>query len=91
LQAALAACHAGRSQLMRPTGRGSPPLRRAAEAAPSPVVELNRATRSAWPRVEAGLAIVDALSGHLARYHLLPRCAATCSFASAAPTRRAAN
>jgi predicted RNA polymerase sigma factor len=74
LQAAIAACHA-RAHTAEETdwARIARLYGRLAEIAPSPVVELNRAVAVAMADgPEAGLAIVDELSGEpvLANYHL---------------------
>ncbi len=76
LQASIAACHA-RARVAADTDwkRIASLYEGLARISPSPVVELNRAvavSRAEGP--EAGLAILDALSGAptLARYHLLP-------------------
>jgi predicted RNA polymerase sigma factor len=76
LQAAIAACHA---RALRPGDTdwaGIAALYDAlAQAAPSPVVELNRAVALAMAfGPEAGLAVVDALQDdeRLRHYHLLP-------------------
>jgi RNA polymerase sigma factor (sigma-70 family) len=76
LQAAIAACHA-RAVAADETdwARIAALYGALAEAAPSPVVELNRAVALAMAEgPAAGLAIVDALQGDpaLAGYHLLP-------------------
>jgi RNA polymerase sigma-70 factor (ECF subfamily) len=76
LQAAIAACHArartaGETDWVRIAGLYG----ELAGAAPSPVVELNRAVAVAMADgPAAGLALVDALAGEpaLADYHLLP-------------------
>lgn len=76
LQAAIAACH-GRARNAEETDwpRIAALYARLAAAAPSPVVELNRAVAVAMANgpIE-GLAIVDALAGEpaLRNYHLLP-------------------
>ncbi|MEU8519706.1 RNA polymerase sigma factor [Streptomyces sp. NBC_01216] len=76
LQAAVAACHARAATYEETDWRTIAALYgRLAAVAPSPVVELNRAvavSRAEGP--EAGLAIVDGLTGEpaLDRYHLLP-------------------
>jgi predicted RNA polymerase sigma factor len=75
LQAAIAACHAGRGPPVRPTGRGSPlstasspPRRR------RPSSSSTAASRSAWPRAgrrpRGRRRLVD--DPMLASYHLLP-------------------
>jgi RNA polymerase sigma-70 factor (ECF subfamily) len=76
LQAAIAACHA-RALHARDTdwARIAALYARLAAAAPSPVVELNRAVAVSMAEgPEAGLALVDALCDErkLAGYHLLP-------------------
>ncbi|MFL6197169.1 MAG: RNA polymerase sigma factor [Thermoanaerobaculia bacterium] len=76
LQAAIAACHA-RARTAEETdwARIAGLYGALAQAAPSPVVELNRAVALAMAfGPEAGLEIVDALTseGALAGYHLLP-------------------
>ncbi len=76
LQAAIAACHArartaGETDWVRIAGLYG----ELARAAPSPVVDLNRAVAVAMADgPAAGLALVDALAGEpaLADYHLLP-------------------
>jgi len=76
LQAAIAACHA-RARVPEETDwiRIAALYEALGILAPSPVVELNRGVAVAMAYgPEAGLAIVDALTGEpaLARYHLLP-------------------
>ena len=76
LQAGIAACHA-RARVPEETdwSRIVGLYDKLAEAAPSPIVELNRAVAVAMASgPAAGLALVDALSieGSLANYHLLP-------------------
>jgi RNA polymerase sigma factor (sigma-70 family) len=76
LQAAIAACHARAASVAATDWSRIEALYEAlARAAPSPVVELNRAVAVAMSRgPAAGLELVDALSagGALAHYHLLP-------------------
>ena len=76
LQAAIASCHA-RARTAEETDwvRIAALYDALAQLAPSPVVELNRAVAVAMAfGAEAGLELVDALSGEkaLANYHLLP-------------------
>lgn len=76
LQAAIAACHArARTAAETDWGRIVELYGELARAAPSPVVELNRAVAVAMASGPgAGLELVDALAagGGLADYHLLP-------------------
>ncbi len=76
LQAAIAACHAGAAAPGETDwARIAMLYARLAEAAPSPVVELNRAVAvSMIEGPEAALAIVDGLANDtsMQRYHLLP-------------------
>ena len=76
LQAEIAACHA-RARAAEETdwARIAALYAELAEAAPSPIVELNRAIAVGMAEgPAAGLAVVDAIAGHpaLAGYHLLP-------------------
>ncbi|MGN6112970.1 MAG: RNA polymerase subunit sigma-24, partial [Luteimonas sp.] len=76
LQAAIAACHARAPSAAETDWARIASLYAAlAEAAPSPVVELNRAVAvSMADGPAAGLALVDAIAGApvLKQYHLLP-------------------
>lgn len=76
LQAAIAACHAHAATYEETDWKVIATLYGLlARAAPSPVVELNRAVAVSMAEgPEAGLALVDALAGDpaLAAYHLLP-------------------
>jgi RNA polymerase sigma factor (sigma-70 family) len=76
LQAAIAACHArARTAADTDWGRIARLYEALAQAAPSPIVELNRAVAVAMASgPEAGLALVDALRSEraLKGYHLLP-------------------
>ncbi len=83
LQAALAACHARAPPRRRiPTGRASPPLYdRLRLAAPSPVVELNRAIAHSMAfGPEAGLKLLDEIAGAAALRYYAPLPAARGDF-----------
>jgi len=74
LQAQIAACHA---RARTPSETDWPRIvllyTQLAQLSPSPVIELNRAVAVSMAHgPQAGLALVDALSPALARYHLLP-------------------
>ena len=74
LQAQIAACHA---RARTPSETDWPRIvllyTQLAQLTPSPVIELNRAVAVSMAHgPQAGLALVDALSPALARYHLLP-------------------
>ena len=94
LQAAIAACHArARSAEETDWVRIARALRRARRAAPSPVVELNRAVAISMAYGPgAGLAVRRRARGRAGAARLPPAaraCAATCSSGSAATPRRA--